>query len=98
MKIDLERSGGFAGITKRITIDTIDLPEDIRTKLETFFSQSIDLHKQRIMGKKNKTPDCYSYKMSGHKGNSTQEVVFGEFEVDKALKSAINYLFKIYKD
>lgn len=99
MKIDLERSGGIAGITKTIAVDTNDLPEHIRKKLEAFFSLSGSLQRQRLMGKKKKniTRDCYSYKLSAYLANKKEEVVFGELDIDKALRSAIRDLFVTYK-
>ena len=98
MKIEIERSGGFAGIIKTIAVETEDIPKDIASKLEKFFSETADSKSRIITGKKNRMPDCYSYKISSQVGNGKREVKFTEFDThQKDLKVIIEYLFKTYE-
>ena len=96
MKIEIERSGGFAGIMKTITIDTKNLPKNMATRLEDSLSETLTL-KQPPNKMKGKMADCYSYKISSQKGNKKQEFEFREFDVEKELKSVVDYIFKNYQ-
>ena len=40
MKIEIERSGGFAGIIKKITMDTENLPKDMANDIEKNISKT----------------------------------------------------------
>ncbi len=40
MKIEIERSGGFAGIIKKITMDTENLPKDMAKDIEKNISKT----------------------------------------------------------
>lgn len=93
MKIEIERSGGLAGITKKITVDTENLPKDIQNGIEQQLTKTkLDNRTSNIL--KRATPDCYFYKISTQMGNRKRKMVFSEFEVDKDLRGAINNLLK----
>ena len=99
MKIQIEKSGGFAGIIKTITVDTENLPKDIGLRLEEFFSKTVSTERRRMSKRKNKISDCFFYKLSIHNGEKEQAVEFTEFDPDRMeLKSVIDHLFKSYKN
>jgi hypothetical protein len=95
MKIEIERSGGFAGIIKTITINTENLPKYMATTLEDCLSETLTL-KRPPNKMKSRVADCYSYKISSHRGNKKQQFEFKELDVDKELKSVVDYIFKNY--
>lgn len=95
MKIEIERSGGFAGLIKTITVDTKNLPECMANNIEKHFSE-IRLFNRASNTMKNRIADCYFYKISTKVGNRKQEIKFDEFNADKELKKVVNYLFKNY--
>ena len=98
MKIEIERSGGFAGITKTITVDTENLPKRMASTLETYFSKTISTDRAaNTIYKKSNVADCYCYKISSQSKKMKQEIEFSEFDIDKELKLAVNYIFKKYQ-
>ena len=98
MKIEIERSGGFAGIRKVIAIDTDKLPKSMASRIETYFSRQVDPKATyKTVTKKSNVADCYCYKISSQSKKMKQEIEFSEFDIDKELKLAVNYIFKKYQ-
>ena len=92
MKIEIERSGGFAGITKKITVDTEKLPKNVGNNIEEHLTKK-KLINTRPNTVKSKTADCYYYKISSQTGNEKQEIEFSEFDVDNKIRRMVNNLF-----
>lgn len=92
MKIEIERSGGFAGIIKKNTVDTEKLPKDV-ANIEKLLTET-KLINTRLNTVKSKTADCYYYKISILTGNKKQEIEFSEFDIDNKLRRMINNLFR----
>jgi hypothetical protein len=97
MKIQIERSGGFTGIIKKITVDTENLPKDIANNIEKNLSKT-KLANRLTYNKKSRVPDCYYYKISTHRGKNKQNIEFSEFDIDKELRTMVNSLFKKNQD
>lgn len=96
MKIEVERSGGFAGISKRVSIDTRTLPRSLAIKLEKNLMTNIE-SRNKINGKiKFNPPDCYTYKITGEVGSGKFEINFNEFDASNDLKSVVKYILKNY--
>lgn len=93
MMIKIERSGGFAGITKTITVDTEKLPNDIANRIEKHMTQT-KLSSRLPHRMKTGMADCYYYKISTKTTAKKKEIEFGEFEVDKELRATVNFLFQ----
>ena len=93
MKIEIERSGGFAGIIKKNTVDTEKLPKDVANNIEKLLTET-KLINTRLNTVKSKMADCYYYKISIQTGNEKQEIEFREFDVDNKLRRMINNLFR----
>lgn len=65
MKIEVERSGGFAGIKKVVTVDTDSLPKNVARVIEDYLSSSIHLkRKSKAAARKNSNADYYCYRVS----------------------------------
>ena len=97
MKIEIERSGGFSGISKTIRFDTENLPKHIAHNLASHLSKA-RLSKRLPNIMKSRAADCYRYKISTHMGTKKQEIVFSEFEIDQEFRTTVNYLFKQSKN
>ena len=96
MKIKVEQSGGFAGITSRHEIDTDKVPPSIEGTI-----------KNLLEGKKSPLPfslsrpkgsaDYLSYKITIQNGMKSRVIECNEFGMDKSVKSLISYVQKIKK-
>ena len=49
MRIQFERSGGFAGVTRKASIDTTRLPPAEKAQLETLANAMVQSHHPRLM-------------------------------------------------
>lgn len=97
MKLEIERSGGFAGLTKKITVDTEDLPREIADNIKKHLDDSSLLKSSPLpMSKKKRFADSYFYRICGKLGKRQQEIKFNESEVNDELKFFIDYIFKNY--
>lgn len=96
MKIELERSGGFTGISKRVTVDTKKLPKNLAKRLESYLINNTEKQQKPGHKMKYRLADCYTYKISGQIGAGKVELNFNEFELTKDLKSAVNYILENY--
>lgn len=95
MMIKIERSGGVAGISKTITVDTEKLPEDLANKIEKHMTKTQTKLSNRLSHRmKTGMADCYHYKISTKATAEENEIEFGEFEVDKELRATVNFLFQ----
>jgi hypothetical protein len=97
MKIEIERSGGFAGIIKRVKIDTKTLPKDLASNVEKHLLEN-KVNDKPPQTMKSKMADCYYYKISGSIGNSKKQIEFSEFGADKEIKRLIDYVLNIKKN
>lgn len=97
MIIEIERSGGFAGIIKRVKIDTKTLPGGLRSDLEKHLSENKVNDKPPQM-MRSKMADCYYYKISASIGGNKKQIEFSEFGADKEIKRLIDYVLNIKKN
>jgi hypothetical protein len=90
MKIQIERSGGFAGITREIMIDSKDLPR----YLDRMLKKSQTTKKKSLPLKSNRGADCYHFRVSKYDGKKKINIEFNELDLDEELRSFMNDLFK----
>ena len=99
MKIEVERSGGFAGIRKVVTVDTDSLPKNVASIIEGYFSSPIHLKRMsKSSTTNNSRADYYCYRVSGLAEKKRQVFEVTEFDIDRELKFAVNYIFKRYQN
>jgi Emfourin len=96
MKIEIERSGGFAGLTKTITVDTEDLPSEMADNIKKHLADTKSKSSSTVMSKKKRVADSYFYRISGQLGKKKQEIELNESDVDDELKFFIDYVFRNY--
>lgn len=99
MKIEVERTGGFAGIRKLVTLDTDSLPKNVARIIEGQFSIPIHLKRMsKTATRKTSRADYYCYRISDVTEKKRQVFEVTEFDIDRELKSAVNYIFKRYQN
>ena len=90
-EIDVERSGGFAGITRRASASTRELTAADATRLAAL-AAAVDFdsyaHQQPHTGR----PDAFQYQLKVRHGTARREFVVGEHETDPALAALIGWL------
>ena len=93
MKIEIERSGGFSGINKKIKFDTNNLPEKMATDLDNCIF-SVPTPRSAYKSVKRTSADSFSYKISVRKGEKLRTIEFNELEGDDKLRTIIDYILK----
>lgn len=97
MRLEIERSGGFAGLTKKVTVDTEDLPGEIAKNIKKFLEDNISFKSSSpLLSKKKAVADSYVYKIIGKSPEKKQEIEFDESNINYELKRCINYVLKNY--
>ena len=95
MKIEVERSGGFAGIRKVVTVNTNSLPKNVASIIEGYFSSPLHLKRMsKTATGKNSRGDYYCYRVSNITEKKRQVFEVTEFDIDRELKFAVNYILE----
>ncbi|MDP8992656.1 MAG: hypothetical protein M3N31_06350 [Actinomycetota bacterium] len=89
LHIELARSGGFAGITVRSSLDTGDLPPDEAARIEALFEQA-DLAALPGPGPRPGAVDRFQYDLIVTRGEERRHVSVGEKDVTPALRQLID--------
>lgn len=87
-----ERSGGFAGITTSIEIDSKSLSSEEAEKLEQLIDDSGFFKEHKSDSPSGNMPDQFQYKISIECEGEKQTVEFGESTVPESFRPLINYL------
>ncbi len=95
IKIDLERSGGFAGVTLRASVDTAKLPAAEADQLAGLLARvDLDELARRPSGIPT-APDRFQYDLTVTRGGRRQHVTFGERAVTPELRPLLNRLVEL---
>jgi hypothetical protein len=90
--IFFERSGGFAGITNTVELDSKTLPAEEAEKLEEMIiSSGFFEDKDKDMPNSNR-PDQFQYKITIEYEGKKQTREFGESSVPESLRPLVHYL------
>jgi hypothetical protein len=96
IRIDLVRSGGFAGISQRASVDTDELPpEEAATIAELVRAVDFDALASLATGPP-RAPDRFQYDLDVHQGRSHHHLTLGERSVPPELQALIDHLMKNY--
>jgi hypothetical protein len=97
LRVELERSGGFAGITLRSAVDTAELPPDQAAELEAFV-EAADLPALAARsGPPVAAPDRFQYSITVTKDGTTHRLVIGESQVTSELRPLIERMVSLAK-
>jgi len=94
LRISFERSGGFAGITTKTTVDEKDLAPDEAHKLRQLVEEAdvFDLSKKIVP--QSPRPDRFQYELSLEESGQQHTVTMSEETLPAKLKPLVNWLME----
>jgi hypothetical protein len=94
IRIELERSGGFAGITRRASVDTSALPADQANRIAELVRRVDFTALAAKAGGPPRAPDRFQYDLDIHHGGQHHRLTFGERAVTPELRPLLDYMLK----
>jgi len=95
LRVELERSGGFAGITLRSAVDTTELPPDQAAELEKLV-EAADLPAMAARSEPPAAaPDRFQYSISVTRDGRTYRLVIGESQITPELQPLIERMVSL---
>ncbi len=94
LRISIERSGGFAGITVRTTIDEKDLAPDEALKLRRLVERADFLNLSKKITPRSARPDRFQYELSLEESGEKHTVTAGEETMPESLKPLVKWLME----
>lgn len=92
IKIDFERTGGFAGIILHTTVDSNELSQEETNKLKELLYNSELMDFIAENEEKTAYPDQFSYRLTIQTGNRTYSYYLQENQVPQTARPLIRYL------
>jgi hypothetical protein len=92
VKIKVERSGGFTGITSSNEIEVNELPASLEATVRELIDRKQLPHVKRLTSKG--AADYLSYKIIIREGTRDIEIKCSDIEMDHSLKSLVSYIQK----
>ena len=92
MRLELRRSGGFAGITRSASVDTADLPSEEADELAGLLERSGVLSGAGASGRAPRTPDRFRYRLVVERREERVEVAFSEEAMGPELRALVERL------
>ena len=90
LRIEFQRSGGFAGLTMGTTVDTAELPPDEALKIQRLVES---LEKGGAGGSpKPGKPDRFQYELTITRGKDSRRFQLGETELTPEARELVNLL------
>jgi hypothetical protein len=94
--IDLVRSGGFAGISRRASVDTEKLPPAEAARIaELVHGVDFDALTQRATGPPRR-PDRFQYDLDVREGGRRHQLTLGERDAPPELRALIDHVLASY--
>ncbi len=90
--IHFERSGGFAGMSRRLKIDSNDLSQSEADELQAILEKSDLAGAQQHVAPASNMPDRFSYNLIIEKADKKYEMTFGESSVPAGIQPLFQYL------
>lgn len=97
MIIHVEQSGGFAGLKKRMEVDTNKIPKGDAVMIKKLVDSS-DLNKNSLVSSKKPlkgAADYYTYEITIREGTKNQVIRCEEYSIHDNLKKLISYVEKV---
>lgn len=94
MRISFERSGGFAGITTKTTVDEKDLGPDEAQKLRQLVEEVDFFHLSKKIMAGSSRPDRFQYDLSLEESGRQHKVTVSEEVMPEKLKPLVNWLME----
>jgi hypothetical protein len=93
MKIKLERSGGFAGITSSNEMDTDKLPSSLQNTVKDLLDKK-ELSITKDLRRPKGAADYLNYTITIQDGKKDHVIECNEFNMDSTVKSLISFVQK----
>ena len=93
LKIKVERSGGFAGISSSTEMDVDKLPASIEGTVRELLDER-KLSSMKDPGRRKGAADYLNYKITIQNGNKNHVIDCSELAMDDNIKSLVSYLQK----
>ncbi len=94
MRISFERSGGFAGITTKTTIDEADLTPDEAQTLRQLVEEADFFNWPRKRIPRSPHPDRFQYELKVEENDRQYTVTISEEALPQRLKPLVHWLTK----
>ncbi len=94
MRVSFERSGGFAGITMRTTIEEKDLAPDEAQKLRQLVEGVDFFNLSKRMMPRSPRPDRFQYELSLEESGREHTVTMSEETLPEKLKPLVSWLME----
>jgi hypothetical protein len=96
IRIDLVRSGGFAGISQRASVDTGKLPPEEAARVAKLV-RAVDFDALAgVATGPPRAPDRFQYDLDVQQGGRHHHLTLGERSVPPELRALIDHLMKTY--
>ena len=94
MRISIERSGGFAGITMRTTVDEKDVAPDEALKLRQLVEETDFFNLPGKIISRSPQPDRFQYELKLEEKGRQNTVTVSEEAMPPKLKPLVNWLME----
>jgi hypothetical protein len=92
MRVYLERTGGFAGMSKTTKVDTTAIPQDTAKKLPQLLQESNFYNLPDYIDSESSKPDSFYYRLTVEDNGQSHTVSVGESSVPSNLKPLIEWV------
>jgi hypothetical protein len=98
IRIELERSGGFAGLSLKASVDTSQLPPGEAARIAELVDRvDFDALAARASEATHRAPDRFQYDLVVSQGGRRHELSLGESAVTPELRPLLDYLMTMAK-
>lgn len=92
MRVYLERTGGFAGMSRTTKVDTTAIPQDTAKQLPQLLQDSDFYNLPDYIDSSSPKPDSFYYRLTVENNGQTHTVSVGESAVPNNLKPLIEWV------
>lgn len=92
MRVYLERTGGFAGMSRTTKVDTSDIPQTDAKQLTQLLQDSDFYNLPAYIDSDSPKPDRFHYKLTVENDGQMHSVSVGESAIPSNLKSLIEWV------
>jgi hypothetical protein len=92
MQISLERTGGFAGLSRTTTIDTANIPADKANQLPQILETANFFNLPTYIAGNTSQPDRFHYRFTVENNGKSHTVSVSEAAIPGSLKSLLEWI------
>jgi hypothetical protein len=92
MRISLERTGGFAGLSRTTTVDTTNISEEKAKQLPQILETADFFNLPTYIAGNTSQPDRFHYRFTIENNGQSHTVSVGEAAINGSLKSLLEWI------